>query len=137
MSDQQHVLNSLLERIKQRKRGPGEMDSLTPSSPGAVASPPPLTSHHTAEFESEEEETNMADPFVVEEQFEGELPNVDTAVRSVPFVAQASSVEHEALRPGSIAPPSIPIAKVISAGHMDDPLTFGLIMRRALSLRPK
>ena len=136
MSDQQHVLNNLLDRIKQRRRGPDEMGSLTPSSPGAVASPPPLAAYRRAEIEPDEEETNMAAPFI-EEPFEGELPNVDTAVRSVPFVAQASSVQHDALRPGSIAPPSIPIAKVISAGHVDDPLTFALMMRRALSLRPK
>lgn len=136
MSDQQHVLNSLLERIKQRRRGPGEQDSLTPSSAGAVASPPPLASHRAAAFEVEEEETDLADPFV-EAQFEGELPNIDTAVRSVPHVAQASSVEHEALRPRSIAPPSVPIAKVITAGGLDAPLTFGLLMQRALRLRPR
>ncbi len=132
MSNQEHVLQGLLDRVRQRKKEVSAHGEVVVSGlkNAPIASPTlPTDFERTAEHELQHSSTDA--------YFSNDLPNVDTAVRSVPYMAEASSVRHEAVRPKSIAPPSVPIAQIVSEASMESPLTFGQLIKRTLSLRPK
>ncbi|MCB9707276.1 MAG: hypothetical protein H6714_00605 [Myxococcales bacterium] len=133
MSDTEQMLVTLLDRVQRRKRGTMSDEDHVPEEPTRAAT----MVHASLEPDIEMvEEDELDDPFS-DASFKEEMPSADTAVRQVPFVTEASASRHEAVRPKSIAPPSIPIARVVSEARLEGSLTFGQLIKHTLSLRPK